>query len=173
MKAVKRNYRDKINDASTIICLDNQGNKSNIQSVIDEQNKNLNGLSFGVDASGNNYGYIKPGETEVTPFGSVVVKATASPASISISVNNQSKTNSKTLDVSKYNILLVKATVGGSYNYNDNYAQVTSGSTQLYKTMGTHSNYAELQISDYSTVTLKVSCRHSKSASTTLTYILV
>lgn len=49
MKAIKRNYRSGASDASDVNCLDKNGNESNVQDVIDEQNQNLGGLSFGID----------------------------------------------------------------------------------------------------------------------------
>lgn len=42
--------------ASAITYVDKDGNKSTVQEVLDEQNKNMGGLRFGVDGDGN-YGY--------------------------------------------------------------------------------------------------------------------
>lgn len=53
-------------NASNVSCSDKDGNNSNVQKELDEQNKNLGGLRFGVDGDGNG-GYYKADDSFV-PF---------------------------------------------------------------------------------------------------------
>lgn len=84
-----RKVLSSITNALSVVCNNKNGNKSNVQTELDELNStmdkinsNLPPFQLGIDENGN-YGYIKEGADSVTPFNQMV-KGTSTAAGYSV-----------------------------------------------------------------------------------------